>query len=393
MKHTAQTNAEGVYSFLALPAATYRVDVQQTGFKDFRQVNIVLNANAVLRLDITLQLGGVTDVVEVSASAVHVETSSTQLGDVIDAKTMTTQPLNGRSYIDLLGLQPGVVPVNSTNASGGVSGNLAAGNVSVGGQRENANGFMVNGASVEEQRRNGTSVIPNLDSIAEFRLLTNVFDAEYGHYGGGLINVITKSGANQFRGSAFEFWRDQRLDANYYFNNTNNVPEGRLQAQPGRRHVRRAARARQDLLLRRLPGDPRETIGTPQTTIVPSEAQRAGDLSDLAGDLTDKVKGAAWAQTLATRLGYPVSAGEPYYFAGCTTTAACVFPERAHSDARIRGAGIAAPEATCRRQRYARRTTVVLDVGIQQRRARRQVEHARRCEHALRPALRLLLLR
>src|SRR4029453_18812341 len=79
-KHTAQTNAESVYAFLARPAATYRVDFQQTGFKDFRQVNIVLNANAVLRLDITMQLGGLTDVVEVSASAVDVEQSSTERG-------------------------------------------------------------------------------------------------------------------------------------------------------------------------------------------------------------------------------------------------------------------------------------------------------------------------
>jgi hypothetical protein len=337
VKHTAQTNAEGVYSFLALPVAIYRVDVQQTGFKDFRQVNIVLNANAVLRLDITLQLGGRTDVVEVSASAVHVETSSTQLGDVIDAKTMTMQPLNGRSYIDLLGLQPGVVPVNSANASGGVSGSLAAGNVSVGGQRENANGFMVNGATVEEQRGNGTSVIPNLDSIAEFRLLTNVFDAEYGHYGGGLINVITKSGANQFRGSAFEFWRDQRLDANYYFNNANDVPKGDYKRnQSGGTFG--GPLARDKIFFFADYQATRQTIGTPQTVIVPSEAQRAGDLSDLAGDLTDRVKGAAWGQTLATRLGYPVSAGEPYYFPGCASTAACVFPS-----ARIPTRAFAAP--------------------------------------------------
>jgi hypothetical protein len=226
VKHTTQSNAEGVYSFLALPAGTYRVDVQQSGFKDFRKIDIVLNANAALRLDIPLQVGEVTDTVEVTADRVHIETTSTQLGDVIDGKTMTTQPLNGRSYIDLLGLQPGVVPVNSTNASGGVSGNLAAGNVSVGGQRENANGFMVNGGSVEEGRGNGTSVIPNLDSIAEFRLLTNVFDAEYGHYAGGLVNVITKSGANRFSGSAFEFWRNEALDANDYFNNYNNVEKG-----------------------------------------------------------------------------------------------------------------------------------------------------------------------
>jgi hypothetical protein len=337
VNHTAQTNAEGVYSFLALPAATYRIDVQRTGFKDFRQVNIVLNANAVLRLDITLQVGGLTDVVEVTASAVHVETSSTQLGDVIDAKTMTTQPLNGRSYVDLLGLQPGVVPVNSANASGGVSGNLAAGNVSVGGQRENANGFMVNGATVEEMRGNGTSVIPNLDSIAEFRLLTNVFDAEYGHYGGGLINVITKSGTNQFRGSGFEFWRDQRLDANDYFNKVNDVPKGAYKRnQAGGTFG--GPLARDKIFLFADYQATRQTIGTPQTVIVPSEAQRGGDLSDLAGDLTDSVKGAAWAQTLATRLGYPVSAGQPYYFPGCASTAACVFP-----GARIPTRAFAAP--------------------------------------------------
>jgi hypothetical protein len=337
VKHTTQSNAEGVYSFLALPAGTYRVDVQQSGFKDFRKIDIVLNANAALRLDIPLQVGEVTDTVEVTADRVHIETTSTQLGDVIDGKTMTTQPLNGRSYIDLLGLQPGVVPVNSTNASGGVSGNLAAGNVSVGGQRENANGFMVNGGSVEEGRGNGTSVIPNLDSIAEFRLLTNVFDAEYGHYAGGLVNVITKSGANRFSGSAFEFWRNEALDANDYFNNYNNVEKGAYK----RNQVGGTAGGpivRDRIFFFTDYQGTRETIGTPLSTIVPSDAQRAGDLSDLAGDMTDKVKGGAWASELSRRLGYQVAAGQPYYFAGCTTTSACVFP-----NARIPSRAFASP--------------------------------------------------
>ncbi len=337
VKHTARTNAEGVYSFLALPVGKYRVEVHVDSFKDFRQTDIGLNANAVVRLDIALQLGQFTDTVEVSASAVRVETISTQMGDVIDSRTMTAQPLNGRSFVDLLGLQPGVVPANSGNNGGGVSGNLAAGNLSVGGQRENANSFMVNGGSVQEGRNNGTAVIPNLDSIEEFRLLANVFDAEYGHYAGGLVNVVTKSGANTLRGSAFEFFRNERLDANDYFNNYNNVPKGAYDRnQAGGTIGGPIARDRTFFFFdyQRT----REAIGTPQTAIVPSDAQRSGDLSSVADALTDRVKGAAWAQTLANRLGYPVQAGQPYYFPGCASTADCVFP-----NARIPRSAFAAP--------------------------------------------------
>ena len=99
---------------------------------------------------------------------------------------MTTVPLNGRSYTDLLALQPGVTPVSSGQYNSlQVSGNLNAGSLSVSGQRESANGFMVNGGNVEEGAYNGTAIIPNLDSIAEFRIITNNFDAEYGNYSGG----------------------------------------------------------------------------------------------------------------------------------------------------------------------------------------------------------------
>jgi hypothetical protein len=336
VKSTTVTNAEGVYSFLALPVGRYQIDVQLQGFKDFRQTDITLNANSVLRLDVPLQLGQVSDTVNVTAGAVHVETTSTQLGDVIDAAKMTTEPLNGRSYIDLLGLQPGVVPVNSGNSKGEVSGGLAAGNVSVSGGRQNANGFMVNGGSVEEQVGNGTAVIPNLDSIAEFRVLTNAFDAEYGHYNGGLVNVITKSGANDLHGSAFQFFRNQKLDANNYFNNYNDVPKGDYKRNQFGGTVGGAIKHDKAFFFVDYQGT-RETIGTPQTTIVPSEAQRGGDLSSIADQLTSSVNGAAWAQVLANRLGYPVKAGEPYYFAGCTT-ATCVFP-----NARIPTSAFASP--------------------------------------------------
>ena len=132
------------------------------------------------------------------------------VGQVIEAKTIVDQPLVNRSYVDLMGLQAGV---NVSTGTGTVSGDLSAGNVSVSGARTDANGFTVNGGNVEEEEGNGTSIIPNADSIAEFKIITNSANAEYGHFSGGAVSVITKSGSNSFHGDGFEFWRNQNLDA------------------------------------------------------------------------------------------------------------------------------------------------------------------------------------
>src|SRR6202007_68406 len=143
---------------------------------------------------------------------------------------MTALPLNGRSYTDLLAIQPGVTPVSTllpssvimAGVTGSIdpSGDANPGNLSINGQRESANGFMVNGIDVQEHMNGGTSVIPNLDSIQEFRVLTNNFDPEYGNYNGGMINVVTKSGSDSFHGNAFEFLRNTVLDARDYFSPT-----------------------------------------------------------------------------------------------------------------------------------------------------------------------------
>jgi outer membrane receptor for ferrienterochelin and colicin len=139
---------------------------------------------------------------------------------------MTAVPLNGRSYTDLLALQPGVVPATSltsnTQQDVGVSalspsGSLNPGTISINGQREFSNAFIVDGSDAEEDVNSGTAIIPNLDSIAEFRILTSNFDAEYGEHSGGQINVVTKSGSNEFHGDGFEFLRNTNLDARNYF--------------------------------------------------------------------------------------------------------------------------------------------------------------------------------
>src|SRR5271155_3728827 len=224
VRSVIQTDGSGFYSFPDLPIGNYDVVVRQPGFKTYTKIGVHIDANSAIRLDVKLELGEVTEKMTVTTDAVQVETQSTQMGEVINSQKITAVPLNGRDFTDLLSLQPGVVPsqyaaqstgLNDRSVSG--SNDLNAGNQSINGQREAANGFMINGANVNEGKNNGTAVIPNLDSIEEFRIITNNFDAEYGNYSGGQINVVTKSGTNQFHGDLFEFNRNTALNGRDFF--------------------------------------------------------------------------------------------------------------------------------------------------------------------------------
>lgn len=166
---STQSDTAGQYRILALPVGNYRLEATASGFQKFVSTGIELTVNEQKRVDVVLQVGNVQQEVDVTATAVQVETTNTQLGDVIDQKKVLSLPLNGRSYIDLLGLQAGVAPttVGSMQQDRPVSGDLSAGNISVNGQRETANAFLVNGGDVTEGRNMGTAVIPNLDSVAE----------------------------------------------------------------------------------------------------------------------------------------------------------------------------------------------------------------------------------
>lgn len=329
------TDAAGFYSLPGLPVCTYDLRFSHTGFGATMQDGLVLRVNDVLKIDVTLLVGDVQQKVTVEAAAVHVETTSTQMGEVITGTQMTAVPLVTRSYTDLLALQPGVAPTSSGLAGGQggefsatgfpltpVSGDLNAGNQSVNGQRESSNGFLLNGTTVQEFAFSGTGIIPNLDSIAEFRILTNNFDAEYGNYAGGQINVITKSGSNDFHGSVFEFLRNTDFDAkNYFATDRDDHKENQFGGTIG-------GPIRHDKLFffGDYQGD-RIIIG--QSALgripVPSSAERSGDFSALTSSLGGTVQGPYWAQQLSQTLGYTVAQGEPYYFTGCTA-ANCVFP-------------------------------------------------------------------
>src|SRR5258708_29149846 len=145
--------ADGTYRILALPAGTYKLTVTATGFSVFTETNIEVKVNDQLHYDVSLNVGSATEHVEIIANAVQVQTESTQLGDVIDSKKMLALPLNGRSYIDLLGLQAGVAPgtAETIQQDRPVSGGLNPGNISVNGQREPANPFLVNARTVDRK--------------------------------------------------------------------------------------------------------------------------------------------------------------------------------------------------------------------------------------------------
>jgi Carboxypeptidase regulatory-like domain len=303
------TDATGEYRFLSLPIGTYTIEAELSGFQKFVATGIVLTVDQQRRVDIALQVGSLQQRIEVSASAVQVETASTQLGTVIDDKNIVSLPLNGRSYIDLLSIQAGVAPeVSST------------GLISVNGQREASNAFLVNGGDVSEGRTMGAAVIPNIDAVAEFRLVTNSFDAEYGRFSGAVMNAITKSGTNGFHGAAFDFLRNSNMDGRSFFDPAVTV----LKRNQFGYAIGGPAIKNKIFWFTDYQGTRQRQGSTASLSQLPSVAQRNGVFNP--SDLNGEVSGPYWAQILSQRLGYTVTANEPYSTPTCTTTAACVFP-------------------------------------------------------------------
>jgi hypothetical protein len=225
------SDRQGLYSFPNLPVGHYYLTIEANGFTPQRKTNLTVDTASAIRVDAGLVVGSQSDTVTVtSETGVQVETAATSLGEVVSGGQMTALPLNGRSYTDLLAIQPGVAPISTllpssvimAGVTGSIdpSGDLNPGNLSINGQRESANGFLVNGIDVQEHMNGGTSIIPDLDSIEQFRVLTTNFDPEYGNYNGGIVTVISKSGTSQFHGRAFEFFRNTNLDARGYFDQT-----------------------------------------------------------------------------------------------------------------------------------------------------------------------------
>src|SRR3954468_16383458 len=212
--YNSQSGGNGDISVLQLPVGVYTVTVDHGSFKKYVRKGVRLELNQVLNLQIAMQLGSATEVVNVTRETPLVGTSSTQLGTAIDAKTITGVALGGRDTYQLLQIQPGVT---STGGADLFYGSDQSGAVSVNGGRGRTNNFTVNGGDGNDLFVNAPAIQPSPDAIQEFRVISNTFDAEYGRNSGSVINVVTKSGTNKWHGSLFEFYRNGGLNAKGYF--------------------------------------------------------------------------------------------------------------------------------------------------------------------------------
>ena len=210
----AVSDATGNFVLPSVPVGAYTVEIEATGFKKFVQPHVEVTLGHVINVNPVLELGEVTQTVEVQAAAAQVETTSTQLGAVVNSRAVVNLPLNSRDTYQLLQLQPGV---QSQQGYDLFAGSENAGVVSVNGGRGRSNNFNVNGGDANDLFISTPAVEPSPDTIEEFRVLTNTFDAEYGRNSGSVVNVVTKGGTNEFHGDTYEFFRNRALNTRGFF--------------------------------------------------------------------------------------------------------------------------------------------------------------------------------
>jgi hypothetical protein len=325
------SNSVGRYCFASLPVGVYRLTVSDSGFQSVERKSIHIDVAASIQINVVMQIGEVRQSIVVESGGLLQQDGSSSSGIVLDRQATSQMPLNGRSFTDLLALQSGVTPASSMTTATvqglgqsvfAPSGDLNAGVLSMNGQRESANAYIVNGANAEETGSMAAAIVPNLDSIEEFRILVGNFDAEYGRYSGGQVSVVTRSGSNRFHGDAFEYARNTALDARNYFSTTRSKYQqnqfGGIFGGPIRR----------DRLFFFADYQQTRQIQGADTGLIPLPTleARSGDLSAQADELTGTVSGSYLASLLSSRLSYPVFAGEPYYSSGCSQKSSCVFP-------------------------------------------------------------------
>jgi hypothetical protein len=222
-----ETNSTGDYTFNLLPTGTYSISIEATGFKAFKLAEMPLSSAQKARVDARLEVGNITEVVEVSGTAPLLQTDSSTVGSLVTQKSVEDLPLNGRNFINLVTLQSGV--------NEGTPGNITTGarpderrqtsSYSANGQRENLNNQLLDGMDNNERYYGLIGIRPSIDGISEVRVETNAFTAEASRSAGAIVNVITKSGTNNFHGTLFEFIRNDKLDANEFFNSLAQKPK------------------------------------------------------------------------------------------------------------------------------------------------------------------------
>ncbi|HYI93777.1 MAG TPA: TonB-dependent receptor, partial [Bryobacteraceae bacterium] len=279
---TAETNSEGFYQLLALPPGTYDVTVEAKGFQRQTQTGLQLTVNQNLRVDANLQVGAVETQVTIDAAAPLVDTTSATMSGLIDDRRVVDLPLNGRNVIGLARILPGVLNVSAPQQMNDARGGPG---MNVNGGRSNMNLFTLNGGYFNNPSRNTGMNFPPPDAVQEVRILTHNFAAEYGRNPGSQVNVVSRAGTNQFHGSAWEFLRNDAMNARNFF--ADRVPDLK-QNQFG---VAAGAPIIKDkvFIFGTYQGlrDRREAQSV--EAFVPSAAQRAGDFTGSSVTLTNAI--------------------------------------------------------------------------------------------------------
>lgn len=218
-RRTMHSDDSGNYQFVNLLPGQYKIEVEKTGFRRSAREPITVQVQSAVRIDVSMQVGDVNQVVEVSAQTPLLQTENASLGQVVEARKVLEMPLNGRNVFGLVALVPGVVPGGQSGTTPTGTNPFAWGNYQIGGGQSNQSAAYLDGAPINASYANLTALVPTQDAIQEFRVQTNNLGPEFGRLSGGVINLTTKSGTNSFHGSAYEFFRNRELNANTFFNN------------------------------------------------------------------------------------------------------------------------------------------------------------------------------
>ncbi len=217
VRHEAVTDSSGLYSFPNLPIGTYSVDASAAGFKRYHRTNIVLDVGSSIAVDITMPIGTADQTVEVQSAALSLQTEDSSLKQTIDQSTLTEMPLNGRQMTSLITLTGGSVNANENSDQAGSKTFYSSAVISIGGGQGNATDYRLDGGDNNDYMTNVNMPFPFPDAVAEFSVETAALGAQSGLHPGGLVNVVTRSGSNQWHGSAFEFLRNNYIDATNFF--------------------------------------------------------------------------------------------------------------------------------------------------------------------------------
>src|SRR5882762_1640265 len=228
-KRSIETDGSGNYTFVNILPGRYKLEGERTGFKKFVREPIVVQIESGLRVDISLPVGAQTETVEVTSEVPLLQPETSSLGQVVEQRTVTEVPLNGRNPLALVGLVPGVVPQGTPSAGNSSGGNpvganpFALGDFQVGGGQAGQSQILIDGVPTNGAYLNVVTVIPTQDAIEEFKVQTNNLGPEYGRFAGGVINLSTQSGTNTFHGAVYEYLRNKVLNANGFFDNSSGL--------------------------------------------------------------------------------------------------------------------------------------------------------------------------